>query len=332
MKVNSTSNKDISFNGFWNSKGVKKALTFAADKGALFAATTTLAFSSTVRPLAILAAPKTDKENKKVACAKSLASSLVEFGLTLALTMPVVGAIKKIDKNPAKYLKSNTITSLKDSASNLKESKAYNLATQMFKLGLGIAVTVPKAILTAMGMPIVMEHVYGEKSEKVKNSSNITFEGKNKDWLAKGISKILDNKKYQNFAKKNKDSNFPMHIIAFKDMLATGLFIHEANKNKKIKDERKPAVIYNSLISTGLSITSSYIIDRLTEKPADKIVGKIKQANHTDPNLQKYLDGFKIAKPIMILASVYYLAIPFISTFLAERAEKHINNDFVRKI
>ena len=105
MKVNSTNNRDISFNGFWNSKGLKKVLTFASDKGALFAATTTLAFSSTARPLAILAAPKTDKENKKTACAKSWASSLSEFALTLALSMPIVGAIKKIDKNPAKFCK-----------------------------------------------------------------------------------------------------------------------------------------------------------------------------------------------------------------------------------
>ena len=53
-----------------------------------------------------------------------------------------------------------------------------------------------------------------------------------------------------------------------------------------------------------------------------ELVNKIKKANVNDPNLQKYLDGFKIAKPIIIVGLVYYLAIPFVSTFLAERAEK----------
>lgn len=338
MKVNSTNNRDISFNGFWNSKGVKKALCFAADSGALFAATTTLALSSTVRPLAILAAPKVDKENKKVACAKSWSSSIIEFGLTLAISIPVVNGIKKINDNPKKFLKAETIKNLKDGAESLKESKAYNLATQMFKLGLGIAVTAPKAILTTLGMPYILEYAFGEKQPTNKPSKtntiteefkedkilqNPTFEGKNpSDWIAKGIGKILDNKSYQNFSKKNKDSNFPMHIIALKDTLATGLFIHEANKNKNIKDERKPALAYNSIISTGLSIASSYVIDKITEKPAEKIVNKIKKANVNDPNLQKYLDGFKIAKPIIIVGLVYYLAIPFVSTFLAERAEK----------
>ena len=76
-----------------------------------------------------------------------------------------------------------------------------------------------------------------------------------------------------------------------------------------------------------------YIIDKLTEKPAQKIVDKIKKANANDPNLQKYLDGFKNAKPIFILATVYYIAIPFISTFLAERAEKSTqSHKFIKQI
>lgn len=367
MKVNSTNNRDISFNGFWNSKGLKKALSFAADSGALFAATTTLAFSSTARPLAILAAPKTDKENKKVACAKSWASSLSEFALTLALSVPIVNGIKKINKEPQKFLKAETIKNLKDGAKSLQESKAYELATQMFKLGLGLAVAAPKAILTTLGMPYVLEFVFGEKPPKEepekfelddlveelvdrvdghddpekgfelydeKENVNPNFEGKSaSDWIAKGIGKILDNKTYQNFSNKNKNSNFPMHIVALKDAITTGMFIHETNKSKKIKEERKLAVMYNAFISTGLSITSSYLIDKVTEKPAQKIIEKIKQANASDPNLQKYLDGFKIAKPIIIVGLVYYLVIPFISTFLAERAEKSAqSHDFIKHI
>lgn len=367
MKVNSTNNRDISFNGFWNSKGMKKALSFAADSGALFAATTTLAFSSVARPLAILAAPQTDKENKKVACAKSWASSITEFGLTLALSIPIVNGIKKITKDPKKFLKAESIKNLKDGAEGLKESKAYNLATQMFKLGLGLAVAAPKAILTTIGMPYILEYVFGEKPPEEKpekfeldelveefvdradghddpnkgvelddNESFKTpnFEGKSpSDWIAKGIGKILDNKSYQKFSTKNKDSNFPMHIVALKDAITTGMFIHETNKSKKIKEERKLAVMYNAFISTGLSISSSYIVDKLTEKPAQKIADKIKQANANDPNVQKYLDGFKIAKPIIIVALVYYLIIPFISTFLAERAEKsNKSHEFIKHI
>ena len=66
MKVNSNNKRDISFNGFWNSKGVKKGLQFASENGALFAATTTLALSAGVRPLAIMVTPKTKKENNGI--------------------------------------------------------------------------------------------------------------------------------------------------------------------------------------------------------------------------------------------------------------------------
>ena len=52
MKVNSTNNRDISFNGLMNSNFLKKGLEFAAKDGTLFAATTTLFFSTTARPIA----------------------------------------------------------------------------------------------------------------------------------------------------------------------------------------------------------------------------------------------------------------------------------------
>ena len=84
----------------YNSKILKKGLEFAADNGALFTATASLALSTIARPAAILAAPKTDKENKKYACAKSLASSAIGYGLMLAASLPVANAVKKIDEKP----------------------------------------------------------------------------------------------------------------------------------------------------------------------------------------------------------------------------------------
>ena len=92
--------------------------------------------------------------------------------------------------------------------------------------------------------------------------------------------------------------------------------------SKKIEERRKLPVVYNAFISTGLSITSSYAIDRLMEKPTEKFIEKFKEANKNAPKLDKYLEGIKIAKPILIMGCVYYMFIPFISTFLAELADK----------
>ncbi len=328
MKVNSSNNQNITFNGFWDSKALKKGLEFAANNGALFSATATVAFSVVARPISIFAAPKTDKENKKAAFAKSMSSLVSNYALMLITSIPIARGIKKIDKKPLRYLEKETVSNLKDGCEKLSESKAYSIATQMFKLGIGLLIACPKAILTSIGLPYVMQLFSKENPEenltvKQKNSTNksaITFKGKNS--ISKGISKIINNKKYQEFCKKYKDSNFPMHIMAATDALTTATFIHRTLKNDKLEKERNHVLAYNAFISTGLSILSSYIVDKLLDEPAKKFVEKFKEVNKDSPKLNKYLEGIKVAKPYLIAGVIYYCLIPFISTLLAERVEK----------
>ena len=49
----------------------------------------------------------------------------------------------------------------------------------------------------------------------------------------------------------------------------------------------------------------------------------VQVADKNDKNLAKQVQGIKIAKPFLILGTIYYILIPFISTFLAEKAEKN---------
>ncbi len=323
MKVNSTNKRNISFDSLWSNKYIKKGLEFASNNGALFAATTTLGLSTGVRTLSILATPKAKKENKKIACAKSITSGCIEFILTLAISVPIAAAFKKIDANPTKYLKESTVKALKDSCSDIKESKVYSLATQLFKLGLGFAVIFPKAILTSTGIPFMLKNSSNSsKNEEIKSQSLI-FRGKCNETLAKGIGKLLDSKSLQDFANKYKNSNFPLHIFALKDICATFAFINEAKKNKKIKEDQKPFLINNSIISTALSLISGYTVDKLTNKQCQKIIETIKKENFNDPKLAKYIEGFKIIKPITILAIIYYVFIPTLSTFLADKSKNY---------
>ena len=142
--------------------------------------------------------------------------------------------------------------------------------------------------------------------------------------MPSAIGKIIDNKKLQDFVKKYKDTNFPLHIIAATDSLSTAVFIGQTKKSKDLKEKEKRPLIYNSLISTSLSIASTYLIDTLTRKKTDGIIEKYKKANAKDPNLAKQIEGLKIAKPILIAGLIYYILIPIISTFFAERI-KHKN-------
>lgn len=324
MKVNSNNVNNISFDGFWGNKNIKNVLKFASNNGALFAATTTLALSAGIRPLVILSTPNTNNENKKIACAKSITSGLLEFVITLLISAPIAAAFKKIDKNPKKYLKTETINNLKKDCSNLKESNAYSLATQLFKLGIGFAVVIPKSILTALGIPVILDKCFSkDKNKNIENNNiNINFKQNPVENLSKIFGRILNNKSLQKFADKHKDSNFPLHIFALKDIATTLAFIKQANKTKDIKDNQKPFLIKNSIISTAMSIITGYTIDKLTEKPANRIIHKITFENKNDKNLAKYIEGFKIIKPILILATIYYTIIPLLSTFIADKISR----------
>ena len=322
--------RDISFKSIYTNGALKKGLEFAADNGALFAASTILTISMFARPAAIWLAPHTDKENKKFACAKSIASSIAGYLITLGISTPIAKSIKKIDKNPEKYLKPTTIEHLKDAGKGLYESKAYAFSTQIFKLGAGILTAIPKALLTAAWLPIVMHHLFKKKPTENKKSNNLTFKGKN-DRLANQIGKIIDKEGMKTFSTKYKDSNFPMHIVAATDALTTATFIHQTNNSKQIDENRKKALIYNAGISTGLSIISSYIIDRALKKPTEKFIKAFEKANKGDVNLKKQVEGIKIAKPIIIVGIVYYMFIPFVSTYLAEKADKNPKLDLHKK-
>ena len=308
---------DISFKSVYTNKAVKKGLELASSNGALFGASATVAFSA-IRPLSIMCTPKTDEENKKIAAAKSVTSSLVNFILMLCLSVPLAKSVSKIDASPNKYLKDETISRLNEVGKKLTESKGYVFATQLFKLGIASIVAIPKAIVTASGIPYIV-NVFSSK--KKNDNKEPSFKGLT-DRTAKGIGNTLNKKSMLKFADRYKGSNFPMHITAITDTIATIVFMSQANKSSKIEDERKKTLIYNAGISTALSIAGGYTIDKLLDKPTKKFINKYKKVNACDKNLSKQIQGIKIAKPFMILGTIYYVLIPLISTFLAERADR----------
>lgn len=287
----------------YTNKVLKKGLEFASDRSALFVGSVSLALSTIARPIAIMSTPKTDKENKKYACARSLASSAIGYGLMLGVSMPVSNAIKKINENPSKYLKPATVK-------HLSTPKKFNFATQLFNLGVGFLIAVPKSVLTCALIPPFMSKVFPKKENK-----DIPFTGN----LSKGIGKLIDTKGVQKLTDKFHNTNFEQHIMCLTDAFATSLFIAQTAKSKKIEQDRKKALMYNAGISTGLCIGASYVLDKALKKPTEKFIENFRKVNKNSPKLEKYVQGIKIAKPALILGGIYYIAIPFASTFLADR-------------
>ena len=326
--------KISALNSLYKSKYLKSGLEFVADNGALFKAGACLTLATVARPIAIYATPKTDKENKKLACAKSISSSAIGFGLMMGASLPVTNSIKKIDKSPSKYLKPETVKSLKDKGKSLTSSGAYKFATQLFKLGIDTAFAVPKSLITCALIPVVMSSIFGKTVKQdneimkpqplpkntITKKKDLNFTGRlPKEPLTKGISKIIDTKFVQEISNKYKNSNYPMHITASTDVIATGTFALQTAKSKKIKEDRKKPLINNAIISTGLSIVAGYGLDKALDKPTEKFIDNFKKANKGCKNIDKCVEGIRIAKPALILGGIYYCVIPLISTFFAER-------------
>ncbi len=316
----------------YNSNIVKRGLKFAADNGALFAATATLVFSA-IRPAIILATPGTDKKNKQYAGTKSVASTLIGYLLMFGASKPIAKAVKNIDENPQKYLTAEAIKNLKAGEKTLAASKKYAFATQLFKLGLGFIIAAPKAILTCALIPPIMSKLFPQKEDNKQQSqgrvslkqSTPAFTGlyeRVTEKFSKGIAKEINTARVQKLADKFHNTRFEQHIISLTDMLATGAFIHSANKSKKIEQDRKKTLIYNSAIATGISVGGGYVIDSLTKKPTERFIEKFREANRGSKEIEKYVEGIRVAKPVLILGTLYYIFVPLISTFLADKFSK----------
>ena len=321
---------NVKLQNLYKNRLLHKGLEYAADKSPTFMAGTALVLS-TLRPLSILATPKTDRENKKLACAKSIASAGINYTIMYGLTNVLTKGIKGIEDKPSLYLKQSTIKKLQEAGKPLSASKKYQFLSQMFKLGLGLVMAIPKSALTCILIPPIMKKIFHNEEYKPSvapaSKKKVSFKGSAKlNPLSKGMGKIMDNPGMQNMAEKFKDSNYAMHIPVLGDILSTAAFIHQSSKSTKIKEDRKRVLNYNAGISTGLSIAASYVVDSLLNKPCEKFIKKFSQVNKDAPKLAKYIEGIRIAKPTIIMGSIYYLAIPLISTFWAERIHKPKHN------
>lgn len=345
MKISSKNAQYTPSNkGFWNNKTVLKGLETISEHGTTFVAATTLAMAAGVRPIAINLTPDVKKENKQYATTNSIASGLIKFAMVEAIAIPVENAVKKIDKNPEKFLNPETIKKLQGNAKTLTESKNYKFATQMLKMGTGLVTAIPKAMLTVALIPVIMNKFFPKKENKKinfeeklynkynpvfksdfnKQNNNPSFKGVLTEQTAKGIGKILDNGSVQNFVTKysTKDTNIARNVSIATDILLTASFVHRTAKSEKIEKERKKALICNNVISTGITLAGGYTIDNLIQKNTDKFIKNFAETNKLDSKLNKYIEGINILRPTVIFAALYYGILPMFSTYISDKIDK----------
>lgn len=337
MNVQKLSQNSINLTSkFLKNKHVLKGLENISEHGTSFAAGTSLFMSLSVRPLAIFATPDTEKENKQYAAANSICSGLIKFAMVEAVALPIEYAVKNIDNNPTKFLKPSTIKKLTQEK-ELVNSRSYKLLTQILKLSSGFLTAIPKSMLTIALIPFIMDKLFVRKNHnnsdlhpEAKQNKNINFTGNFTETISKGIGRILDNKKIQNFANKfqNNDKDIAKHITAGTDLLLTGSFAYQTSKSEKIKEKRKKALIYNNFIATAITLLGGYSIDRIIKNKTENFVEKFKTLNATDPKLSKYVEGIHILRPALIFAAIYYGILPIFSTYTAEKVDKFIERHY----
>lgn len=330
-------------NKILTNKTVLQGLEKVSDHGATFTNLTTLAMTVGVRPLAIHLTPDVEKENKQYAMSNSIGSGLIKFALVESVALPLETVVKNIDNNPEKFLKKETIKNLKQGSETLAKSRSYRLFTQLFKLGAGVITAIPKSILTVAFIPVIMDNIFsshnkqpaksaGEKigfsgnNFEILKDKNIFFTGRITDTLSKGIGKIIDNRKLQNLVIRNEkhDKDIAKHITAGTDILLTATACQQVTQSKKIKENRKKALIYNNIISTGTTLAGGYIVDSFIKTKTRKFVERFKKLNANDPKLIKYIEGINVIRPAVIFAGIYYGILPIFSTYFAEKIDKHL--------
>lgn len=322
----SNKNTSTSFKGALNNRCLKRGLEFAANNGVLFSGAACVLLSTVFRPVAILMTPKAKKEDKQYACVRSITSGVLGFGIMAAISVPVVNAVHNVAKNPQKYMSEVAIKAFKAGEKSLEKSKNFQFASQMVKLSSAFLTALPKAFLACALIPPLMSFLFNPKQNlkpkednfvKISNSK-VSFKGRFNETLSKGVGKFFNWKPLQKFSDKFKDTNLAQHLFSLNDIFLTGLFIKYTSDNKKIKEDRKKTLNWNAALTTGLTIPVSYGVSKLLDKPTANFIEKFSNANKSDKKLYKYIEGIKIAKPALIMGSLYYIAAPVISTLLAD--------------
>lgn len=318
-------------------KYVLKGLEKVSEHGTSVTTGLSLLFALGLKPIVINHTPGVNKENKQYAIANTICASTIRTAMVLALAVPVENGIKRIDEQYQKFLKESTIKNLSNNAKKLSESRSYKFITQLVKLGVGAIIAIPKSFLAVALIPIVMDKLYSKKStsaqqqvpkSEIKPQQKTSFTGNIGDSISRGLAKIIDNTHLQNFANKyqRSDSNIAKHITALTNIAGVGSASVLIAQDDKIKKDRRMALIYNNLISTGITIFSGYIIDRLIKKSSKNFVEKFKKLNDGTPNINKCIEGINILRPALIFAGIHFLILPFISTYLSDRIDKFIKN------
>lgn len=150
-----------------------KGLEMASDSQIVFSMLYALGLTCFLRPATIVALPgqKKNKDDKKYAAAHSIASGVIGYVISLAVSSPIATAIKKIGKNPKIYLDNDKAKYLGDMESkSFRSEKAFNRAKKLVNMVPETILAVPKAVVTIAMIPVILKYVFHMEKKPSKKT------------------------------------------------------------------------------------------------------------------------------------------------------------------
>ncbi|MDD3437165.1 MAG: hypothetical protein PHC64_08455 [Candidatus Gastranaerophilales bacterium] len=143
--------------------------------------------------------------------------------------------------------------------------------------------------------------------------------------LAHGIGKILDTETAYKVIERTKNcNNLLTHLIVIGSTILSGFYIKKTLDNDKLEEHKKKTLAINQGIVWGLSTVMAYTLDGIANKKMIDFSEKFKNINLKNTEISselmnKYIEGIKTAKTMIIAGVVYRYLAPVIVTPIANK-------------
>ena len=120
--------------------------------------------------------------------------------------------------------------------------------------------------------------------------------------------------------------NMAAHMSTAGSCVTTAVYANRTLNNENLDKKRAKTLALNQIMVTGVSTFGAYKINKKLDKFSQSLGYKFRVANQGSKNLEKRMQGFNIAKQLLIFAAMYRYVAPVIVTPIASKLGKWIEN------
>ena len=123
-----------------------------------------------------------------------------------------------------------------------------------------------------------------------------------------------------------KIDNMAAHMSTAGSFVTTAVYANRTLNNDKLDKKRARTLALNQVMVTALSTVGGYLINGKLDKFSKSLGYKCREANQGSAKLTKRMQGFNIAKQLLIFSMMYRYVAPVLVTPLASKVGKCIDN------